>query len=314
MDQDKLLIMDEEAIQKKWNGFSKSYSSNVARNFVFKGVMMMKLLDIQNAKNIVEVGCGEGRISAEICLRKAKDARFIAVDISQEMCKITSARLQGFAKLASEPYGLLNFESKLEVLEIEEGEFSGNVEIPEMNTTIYKGSNENLKEIAPDGLTDIYLASLSLHIVTHPENMISEAFRVLKPGGKAIMSVWGQKEGSTQFTTIGKILGAEGIQLPKVRDSWHLNDKDSTIKLFANAGFKNILGWNQFIPFKPATEEDLENQTLGMLRGLFSAFPDLLIRVEELSKKITSEYLRILTEEKSPYGFYALVIQAEKPF
>ena len=64
--------------------------------------------------------------------------------------------------------------------------------ITPLNTTVAIGSNEDLRSLAEDESFDVYLACLSLQIVPEPIKMLNEAFRVLKKGGKAAMSIWGQ--------------------------------------------------------------------------------------------------------------------------
>jgi ubiquinone/menaquinone biosynthesis C-methylase UbiE len=64
---------------------------------------------------------------------------------------------------------------------------------------------ENLLGIL-DESQDVYFASSVLHIVENPEKMISEAYRILKKGGKAGFSVWGDPEKSSFFTIINNAI------------------------------------------------------------------------------------------------------------
>jgi len=300
------------SIEEFWQRIGKNYSKNSANYIVFKGLLMASFLDLQNAQNVVEVGCGDGRISVELALRKRVDAQLTLVDLAGIMCNLTATKVRKLAQLIEQPFGMLNFEEKLEELEASEIDFIEPVIIPELNVSIHKGSNENLESIVNSNSTDIYIASLSLHIVTNPERMIAEAYRVLRTGGKAIMSVWGAKEGSTRFTIVSDVIAREGITTLESRSNFHLNNKDSTINLFEKAGFKNVIGWTEFVPQKRIEEDLLKQQITESMRHGLMATPEHLHRLEELSKVAIDEFLKLLNEEKIPIGFNTLIISAEK--
>ena len=38
---------------------------------------------------------------------------------------------------------------------------------------------------------------------------------------------------------------------------FHLNDRETLIKMMENAGFKNVICWNQFSPFHHTSDEDI---------------------------------------------------------
>ena len=94
------------------------------------------------------------------------------------------------------------------------------------NVEVLHADNENLKEYVPDLSIDCLIACLSLHIVSDPANMLKESQRVLKPGGRAIYSVWGQKEHSYLFTLIDKVKDHYGLPKSTRRSSWHMNNRD----------------------------------------------------------------------------------------
>jgi hypothetical protein len=49
-----------------------------------------------------------------------------------------------------------------------------------LRITLQKGNSEQIDY--PDNYFDCYLSNMCLHITTHPEAMISEAYRVLQAG------------------------------------------------------------------------------------------------------------------------------------
>ena len=43
-------------------------------------------------------------------------------------------------------------------------------------------------------------------LVNSPANMITEAYRVTKPGSRSVFTIWAERENSLQFTCINKII------------------------------------------------------------------------------------------------------------
>lgn len=97
--------------------------------------------------------------------------------------------------------------------------------IPTKNLTITLADGENLNKFNNSSF-DCYIANLCLQITPHPSKMISEAYRVLSPGGVAGFGVWGDKKRSKFMTTVPSVLAKQfGVELPKIRSNFHLNDK-----------------------------------------------------------------------------------------
>ena len=87
---------------------------------------------------------------------------------------------------------------------------------------------------------DVIVSNLCLQLVCSPENMISEAFRVLKKGGNAGFSVWGKKEYSKHFHAIEEIFKKYGI-LTSGRSPYKISENiDELKRLFEQNGFKKF--------------------------------------------------------------------------
>ena len=52
------------------------------------------------------------------------------------------------------------------------------------------------------------------------------------------------------------LLKKYGVDLPNVRNNFHLNDKEKLENLVKKAGFKNILIWDQFCPYDIFDEKE----------------------------------------------------------
>lgn len=62
---------------------------------------------------------------------------------------------------------------------------------------------------------------MSLFFVEKPENMLNEAFRVLKPGGRAVFSVLGLPGECNLNILYAKCIKNSQIELPKERSYFH---------------------------------------------------------------------------------------------
>ena len=58
----------------------------------------------------------------------------------------------------------------------------------------------------PDQFFDCYIGNLSIQIVHNPLNQAREAYRVLKKGSSACVTIWGRKERSLVFSLWAHVL------------------------------------------------------------------------------------------------------------
>ncbi len=85
---------------------------------------------------------------------------------------------------------------------------------------------------------DVYLSNLCLQLVHTPENMIAEAYRVLRKGGNAGFSIWGRKEDTKHFHAAEEILKKNGVVFPQTRSNYKISEKMDELKsMFIKAGF-----------------------------------------------------------------------------
>lgn len=276
---------------------------------------MLNMLEIESADSIIEVGAGGGDLSLEIMLRKKKDAHLLVSDLSHKMCSIAYQRLSYLKKLASTPFGMINFQEKIKNLDLQlESEFDSSRSIIGMNTTVARANNEDLSSIAPSYQYDCYIASLSLMLVADPLKMLSEAYRVLKKGGKAIFSVQGAREGMTYFTLFEDALEKSSFQvLDLSRRAYHLSNKQLTIFMLEETGFKNVKTWEIKVPLRIEGDQQIRKfveMRFGSLKP--EEGTDQFQEKEDMIEKVYSQIKEIFEVEKTSLVYKTIVIFGEK--
>lgn len=78
--------------------------------------------------------------------------------------------------------------------------------LPDVRTVATLQANSEDLQYFPSCTFDVYLASMSLMLVDHPELMIKESYRVLKPKGKAGFTIWGRKDKCPLYFLLYKAL------------------------------------------------------------------------------------------------------------
>ena len=215
------------------------------------------------------------------------------------MLSIAEQRLQQFK---ANPF------SSLDNSKFSPKEFNGPVEFPEFNLQLRQGDNEDLS-FAKDAEFDIYLGNLSLHLVDSPERMLTEAKRVLKKGGRIGVSVWGRRENSVALTLMSKLFAKHGIESPKERSAFYLNDREALIKMFEKAGFTDVLSWYQFAPFKMIEASDKEFWLNNMsFRKLKQEQPE---KAEAVRKDLEEEFAKVFKDHHHPIGLEGLLLIAK---
>ncbi|KAN0029434.1 hypothetical protein ACTA71_007561 [Dictyostelium dimigraforme] len=250
-------VFTSEELEEKWNLFSKIFqrynectTAPVAFLLITSLGITSQFGSAQNScKSILEVACGPGA-GTKLCLNYKKDStKFISTDISNEMVQLTKQSL---------------------------GMTDENDEIPEKNFKIQQCNAEKLP--FQDNSFDRYFSNYCLHLVTSPETMLKEAYRVLEKGGIAAFSVWGRPENSNQFTIIKKMADEVGIEMGgAARSPFHLNDTNKIRQMALDAGFSRVLVGYSFVNSPIQNGEEYSE--------VFLAAPDTQKFIQTLEKE-----------------------------
>lgn len=290
-----------ENIKKYWNDFGSIYSQIMEYSTQPSLYSLIVNLKINEANRIFELSCGGGKSLSLVCSLKKQDCEYFVSDLSENLISLASKRME---IIENDYNGNLQFWDK-SFFE-ESAKLSFITEFPKSRVFFKHLNNENLLGVENNSF-DVVFSNLSLQLVENPEKMLSETFRVLKPGGKAGFTVWGRKKNSKMFTTIPMVLKRHGIALPQdERSNFHLGDREELINLMKSAGFNNILCWYQFFAFNLSTEEDFENITKTKSnRRLLELLPEEKIKI--IKDDIIEEFKKNI-KEHNPIGLDVLFV------
>ncbi|CAI2375440.1 unnamed protein product [Moneuplotes crassus] len=202
-------------------------------------IILYSLTQAKKFSKICEVGVGPG-LAARMFISSImkKGAFYFCSDLSDEMIK-------GFYDNFQSCDSALNPRNKLEMIEDFET-IDTNKHIKEMGDEIekklflVKANNEKLPY--PDECFDLYLSSLSLHLVDNYMNQLEEAYRVLEIGGVAGFTVPGRLENCTNLNFVPSVLQSLGHELPASsnKPATHLSDKGNIYKDFRKVEFNIV--------------------------------------------------------------------------
>ncbi len=109
------------------------------------------------------------------------------------------------------------------------------------NALFYEGDAEHL--VFPSGFFDAAVCPFGLLHMKEPDKAISEAWRVLKPGGKFAFTVWAPPEKHAFFNLVlGAISrhGSMSVPLPEAPPFFRFSEPAESQRALATAGFSDI--------------------------------------------------------------------------
>lgn len=182
-------IEKNEMIKKSWDQNADMYNDILGLSSLHINVMLYSLCRSQDAKRICEVGTGPGEGSmAFINSFLQPGAQYYNSDISDSMITYFSKKFSNslFSDSLKVKYSQIAESSEIAVPYEEISE-------EDAHRYVYATVANNECLPYPDECFDLYLANLSLMLVSSADNMLKEAFRVT------------QKGATLGFTTIGRI-------------------------------------------------------------------------------------------------------------
>ncbi|MGP1395151.1 MAG: class I SAM-dependent methyltransferase [Inquilinaceae bacterium] len=142
-----------------WDKAAEAYEVGWKESLADAQAELLRLADATFGEHVLDVACGTGLVSLPLAESVGLLGSVIATDISDKMIeKIRqAATIRGLTQLAA-----------------------------------FRADAEDL-HVAPDASFDLVTCALGLMYVSDTAKAMDEAFRVLKPGGRAVFAVWGER-------------------------------------------------------------------------------------------------------------------------
>lgn len=199
----------------------------------------------QPGERVLELACGPGGLGIAAAERVAPDGEVVLSDVAAEMTAIAARRVDA---------------SGLD------------------NVTTLELDLERIDQ--PDGSYDLVLCREGLMFAPDPGRAVREIVRVLRPGGRVAIAVWGPRE---RNPWLGLVLDAVSAQVgapvppPGVPGPFSLSDADELGALLSEAGLSGV-GVEEFtVPMHAASFDEWFSRAsslAGPLAKVLAAMPE----------------------------------------
>jgi SAM-dependent methyltransferase len=206
---------------------------------------MLELTAPAPGERVLELACGPAGLGLTTAARVGPGGEVVLSDVAPEMTAIAASRAAGL--------GLRNVVAR--VLDIEAIE-------------------------EPDGAYDAVLCREGLMFAAEPARAASEIRRVLRPGGRAAIAVWGPRE---RNPWLGLVFDAVSAQLgrpvppPGIPGPFSLADAGALAALLTDAGLADVAVGELAVPLRAASFEQWWERTsalAGPLSTILAAMPE----------------------------------------
>ena len=210
---------------------------------------MLELADVRPGDRVLELACGPGGLGLAAADRVGPTGEVVFTDVAEAMTAIAAAR-------AAER-GLANVSAR--VLDL-----------------------ERIDE--PDGSYDVVLCREGLMFAVDPAAASAAIARVLRPGGRVAVAVWGPRE---RNPWLGLVMDAVSAQIgapvppPGVPGPFALGDAGRLRGLLADAGLADVQVGELPVPLRAASFDEWWTRTLalaGPLPAILASMPAAGVR------------------------------------
>ena len=218
-----------------WSAVADSWSENAAYVDARGAHVTEEMLDVvalRPGDDVLELACGPGSVGLAAAARVSPGGSVVMSDVAAEMTAIAAARAASL--------GLTNISTReLDLEQIEQ----------------------------PDRSYDVVLCREGLMLVPDPALAAGEIHRVLRPGGRVALAVWGPRE---QNPWLGLVFDAVSEQTgqpvppPGIPGPFSLDDAPTLVRLLVDAGLTDVTARSVATPLRAASFEEWWTRTSAL--------------------------------------------------
>ena len=206
---------------------------------------MLGLATPAAGEHVLELACGPGGLGLAAAARVGPRGRVVLSDVAAEMTAIAAARAAAA--------GLTNVGTcELDVERIEQ----------------------------PDDAYDVVLCREGLMFATDPARAVAEIRRVLRPGGRVAVAVWGSRERNPWLGVVFDAVSAQigrPVPPPGIPGPFSLGDPDRLAGLLTAAGLEDVVVSELSVPLRAPSFDEWWVRTAalaGPLTNILRSLPD----------------------------------------
>jgi SAM-dependent methyltransferase len=246
-----------------WDLAAATYESLWQAQLAPAQAQLMACAGLTPGERVLDVACGTGVVTFDAAAKVAPDGMVIGVDLSGRMIDVARQR----ARIGQPP------DVRFERMDAERLEL-------------------------PDGGFDVVLCSLGLMYMPSPDLAMLEMRRMLRPGGRMILAVWGERS-RCGWAELFPIVNSE-ITSDVCPLFFHLGQGDSLEGRCADAGFQVALNSRVSVPLIYANDDQACD-------AAFVGGPVALAwsRLDEAARaRVRNSYLDSIAKWQRPDGTY----------
>ena len=199
----------EAALQRRiqrygWDKAAIYYENSWQQQLKPAQEKLLEMANLQPGERLIDIACGTGLVSFPAAEKVRPTGFVLATDISDEMVKICAETA---------------IEKKI-----------SNIQFKRMDAEELDVQDEQY---------NVALCALGLMYVPDPIKALKEMYRVIRPGGRAVAAVWGQRDHcgwAEIFEIVDKRVATEVCPM-----FFNLGNRDVLKRSFEMAGFSNVI-------------------------------------------------------------------------
>ena len=239
-------------VHQMWGSVAESWGEHADHVEQRAEVVTRLMIDaVQPApgEEVLELACGAGGLGLAVADRVAPGGRVILSDVSPEMVGIAAARAGRRDEAAA-----ASAEIRTQVVDLEQIDL-------------------------PDACLDIVVCREGLMFALDPAQAANEMARVLRPGGRAALAVWGPRVRNPWLGVLADAVQehiGSPVPPPGVPGPFSLGADGALASTLASAGFEQVVVEEVAVPTHDASFEDywqLRTDLAGPLKRLLGGLP-----------------------------------------